>query len=254
VEKLKLFLSTYQDGSGQLLKKDGSTLPGWRDFERAVAEAFEGVPQESKAIFDVIVPDTSGTGGPVGISCKMRGLLPAMRRTKRATLELSNASKEFWAALRPHGITHLNYRDAPSVVGEVLTGVVRGWHAAAAAAQGVDLHRSYHLVLMWSGMRAPQPKYSLLQFDLELPAATSLEWECPGNGTDQRIVGRDHGETVLEWYGESGGQLKYYPRVADALAHLGDGEFELTPMAENVTSGLAAKAGAYFPDLWDRLG
>ena len=37
VEKLRLILSTFQDGSGQLALSDGRTLPGWRDFERALA-------------------------------------------------------------------------------------------------------------------------------------------------------------------------------------------------------------------------
>ena len=42
LERLRLILSTYQDGSGMLVLKDGTTIPGWRDFERAVAIAFGG--------------------------------------------------------------------------------------------------------------------------------------------------------------------------------------------------------------------
>lgn len=56
VEKLRLILSTYQDGTGQLVYEPNTSLPGWRDFERSVALAFDGVAQESKAIFDVLVP------------------------------------------------------------------------------------------------------------------------------------------------------------------------------------------------------
>lgn len=37
IEKLRLLLSTCQDGTGQLAAQNGLTLPGWRDFERAVA-------------------------------------------------------------------------------------------------------------------------------------------------------------------------------------------------------------------------
>src|SRR5690348_17258987 len=55
IEKLRLILSTYQDGTGMLIS-NGRNLPGWRDFERAVAIAFNGKAQESKHVFDVIVP------------------------------------------------------------------------------------------------------------------------------------------------------------------------------------------------------
>ncbi len=54
IERLRLVLSTYQDGTGMLAQKSGTTLPGWRDFERSVALAFGGVAQESKFIFDIL--------------------------------------------------------------------------------------------------------------------------------------------------------------------------------------------------------
>ncbi|GAB4581367.1 MAG: hypothetical protein Fur0022_41140 [Anaerolineales bacterium] len=56
VEKIRLILSTYQDGTGQLTVQSGRTLPGWRDFERAVALSVKGIAQENKAIFDVLIP------------------------------------------------------------------------------------------------------------------------------------------------------------------------------------------------------
>ncbi len=52
-----------------------TSLPGWRDFERSVALAFDGVAQESKAIFDVLVPLPTQAGISYGISCKMRETL-----------------------------------------------------------------------------------------------------------------------------------------------------------------------------------
>jgi hypothetical protein len=48
LERLRLILSTYQDGTGMIATPGGMTLPGWRDFERAVAAVFGGVAQESK--------------------------------------------------------------------------------------------------------------------------------------------------------------------------------------------------------------
>jgi len=41
--------------AAMLAEKDGTTLPGWRDFERAVASSFDGEAQESKAVFDVVI-------------------------------------------------------------------------------------------------------------------------------------------------------------------------------------------------------
>jgi hypothetical protein len=55
VEKFRLVLSTYQDGSGQLVSRYGNTLPGWRDFERAVAVTFSWKAQENKFIFDMLL-------------------------------------------------------------------------------------------------------------------------------------------------------------------------------------------------------
>jgi hypothetical protein len=68
IEKLRLILSTFQDGTGQLVFEPGKSLPGWRDFERSVALAFDGVEQESKAIFDVLIPMSSNPQINYGIS------------------------------------------------------------------------------------------------------------------------------------------------------------------------------------------
>ncbi|MEW6739449.1 MAG: hypothetical protein ACOYU2_00250 [Nitrospirota bacterium] len=70
VEKFRLLLSTYQDGSGMLAQKQGRTLPGWRDFERAVAVAFNGESQENKFIFDVLLTD------PIGLLWKAKDYFP----------------------------------------------------------------------------------------------------------------------------------------------------------------------------------
>ena len=41
IERLRLILSTYQDGSG-MIKRTDKTIPGCRDFERAVAVSSAG--------------------------------------------------------------------------------------------------------------------------------------------------------------------------------------------------------------------
>ncbi len=127
VEKLRLLLSTYQDGTGMIAStKDfplpkGMTLPGWRDFERAVAAAFGGEAQESKYVFDVVVSDPAIPTVKYGISCKMRRELNMVSSVDgRITMELSNSAKQFWQHLQRKGITEANYREQPSEVGEGL--------------------------------------------------------------------------------------------------------------------------------------
>jgi hypothetical protein len=126
IEKLRLILSTYQDGMGQLVFEPEKSLPDWRDFERAVALAFDGVAQESKAIFDVLVPIAKYARTNFGISCKMRETLRTVERTGRVTVEVSNSAGKFWDGLRARGLD--DYNTNPDVAGKILLGLVEGWH------------------------------------------------------------------------------------------------------------------------------
>jgi len=209
VERLRLILSTYQDGTGMLQVENGMTLPGWRDFERAVALAFNGEAQESKAIFDVLLPSEDRPHISYGLSCKMRRELNKINRTGRVSLELSNSAGQFWDYLRTKGIDQRNYRDRPLDVGVSLIEVVERWHHAVGIERDghVDLNRSSYLVLSWN----PARHYQLHQFPLTLPNPRNLHWYFPANRrgeSGRRLAGNDETGTLFEWYGESGGQLK----------------------------------------------
>jgi hypothetical protein len=250
VERLRLILSTYQDGTG-MLARSGRTLPGWRDFERAVALAFEGEAQESKAIFDVLLSNIDRPEVKYGLSCKMRGELNKIARTGRVSLELSNSAGQFWDHLKTKGITQSNYRDEPSEVGSSLIEVVEGWHYAVSIERGgyIDLYGSSYLVLSWNNAGL----YQLHQFSLTLPDANSLRWYFPSvarRGSEspaRRLNGDDDSGTLFEWYGESGGQLKYYPCVSAAI--WSSKPFQLEPLRE-MEYGILVKAASYFPELW----
>jgi len=177
IEKLRLVLSTYQDGSGQLVTKDGKTLPGWRDFERAFSATFGGKAQESKFIFDVLLTDADRQGIHYGISCKMRRTLNDTFRTGRVTLELSNSSGQFWRALEQRGLNQQNYKDKPNLAGEILIDVVGEWHEAVGFERGgsIDLSKSLYLALSWD----KSGQYQLFKFTLALPAADALQWDFP---------------------------------------------------------------------------
>ena len=244
LEKLRLILSTYQDGTG-MLNIGGRNLPGWRDFERAVALAFGGEAQESKAIFDVLLTDPE-TGIKAGVSCKMRDTLRETRRTEQATIEVSNSAGYFWARLKQHGLDEQNYHTAPGEVGGTVVHLIGEWHESVSTIHGgaVDMQRSCYLALQWDHRAG---EYQLFQFPLQFPSSDSLYWEVSG----KRLIGSSGAKKVFEWYGSSGGQLKYYPPISGATWH--SDVFHLEPLPESGSGyGLIRKTAELFPGLWER--
>lgn len=231
-----------------LQAEGGMTLPGWRDFERAVALTFNGEAQESKAIFDVLLPGEDRTGVRYGLSCKMRRELNKVKRMGRVSLELSNSAGQFWDYLKTKGINQINYRSVPLEVGASLLEVVGRWHQTVSTAQGgvVDLAKSSYLVLSWNSDKF----YQLHQFSLPMPDPYTLNWYFPksrGGEAGRRLAGDDGSGTLFEWYGESGGQLKYYPLASSAIWV--SEMFRLEPLGD-MEYGVLSKAAAYFPEKW----
>ena len=256
IERLRLILSTYQDGTG-MLASGRATLPGWRDFERAVALAFGGVASENKDIFDVRLPDPERAGVFFGVSCKMRRELHRLDRDGRVTIELSNSAGKFWDYLNLKHIDQSNYREYPADVGKALIELVSQWHQDSSLAQGgnVDLSKSCYLILSWDR----NGWYQLHQFAITLPDPDGLEWGFPTlaakDGTQRvarHLAGNDSGGAIFEWYGESGGQLKYYPLAENALWE--SERFRLEPIQPGQEHGVLRKARIYFPSKWRNLG
>jgi len=241
IERLRLILSTYQDGSG-MLQRPTYTLPGWRDFERAVSATFDGQVTESKWIYDVIL-NVADENISYGISCKMRGTLRDAEKKGRITIELSNAAGEFWDTLNQQNITQENYQSQPATVGETLIHVVEGWHNIVGIENGgmIDTSNSFFLVLQWE---EKQRRYQLFQYSVNLPEPQSLTWEV----SKRRLIGRDGSGILFEWYSLSGGQLKYYPLTKDATWY--SNVFSLEPLPEDFEFGLQNKAQQYFPAQW----
>ncbi len=248
IERLRLILSTYQDGTG-MLASGNATLPGWRDFERSVALAFGGAASENKDIFDVRLPDPKRIGVFLGISCKMRRELARIDRDGRVTVEVSNSARKFWDHLKTKDIDQANYESRAADVGESLIELVSEWHRDASLEEGgnVDLSKSCYLILSWS----KAGWYQLHQFSIALPQPDSLYWEFPTRTersvqrTARRLIGSDDKGTIVEWYGESGGQLKYYPLAENALWE--SDRFKLEPIPGTQEHGVLHKARIYFP-------
>lgn len=250
VEQIRLLLSTFQDGTGMLKgTQEIETLPGWRDFERTVALAFGGEAPENKAVFDVLLESPTRPGIKYGLSCKMRGELNRIGRDGRVTIEVSNSAQKFWGCLSTGGFDQTNYKDHPQDVGILLVKLVEQWHRETTES-GIDIRNSFFLVLSWN--RAGW--YQLHQFRLDLPNPKSLEWQFPieqRRGIQERarrLRGSDDTGVVFEWYGESGGQLKYYP--SETWAVWKSDQFQLEPLRSDGQYGILAKAAAYFPSKW----
>ena len=244
IEKLRLILSTFQDGTGQLVFEPGKSLPGWRDFERSVALAFGGTAQESKTIFDVLVPILQSPVINYGLSCKMRQTLHTVERTGRVTVEVSNSAGKFWDSLRSEGVD--DYNTAPDIAGKILIELVNSWHNEVGIQQGgsVAINKSSYLLLQWHKATS---RYQLFQYPVQLPNPEALIWEVNG----RRLIGRDQKGVIIEWYGHSGGQLKYYPLASDVI--WASSIFHLEPLPENdLGYGLKRRVIDYFPKLWQK--
>lgn len=195
-------LSTFRDGSGQVVMYDGSSMPGFRDFERATAAVTYGYTREDKGIFDVWVP--TGDNLPYGVSCKMAALQPP--RNESSFMELSNSAAKFHQALAN---AEIDWRENPSAAGPVVVDTVMSWHEAVG--DEVDLRGSRYAVLDHD---ARWDVFSLKVFPLDLRIAdprTEVEWVAEGRRLDGWIQVDRRRHRLWQWYADSGGQLKYYP-------------------------------------------
>lgn len=131
-------------------------------------------------------------------------------------------------------------------MGTLLLKLIEAWHTEVSLAKGgqIDLAKSYYLLMQWD----TSGNYQLYQYSLKLPPPEALTWQVVG----RRLVGLDSSGAVIEWYGLSGGQLKYYPFTHDAvwISEL----FQLEPLPPSELGyGLSRKARDYFPELWEKV-
>jgi hypothetical protein len=236
LEALRLMLSTFRDGSGQVVMKDGNSMPGFRDFERATAAVTYGYAREDKGIFDVWVPTADGL--PYGISCKMAALQPA--KNAASFMELSNSAAKFHAALALAGV---NWRDDPQLAGPVIVNTVMSWHEAVG--DEVDLAGSRYAVLDHdSAWRV----FSLKVFPLDLRTAdpvNEVDWLVEGKRLDGYIMFNGARHRLWQWFADSGGQLKYYPPLA-----WGEWSSPSFTLEAPDPVSLRSRAMDYFPGKW----
>jgi len=184
-----------------------------------------------------------------GLSCKMRETLDEVDKKGRVYIEVSNANARFWAHLKSRGIDQANYKDQPDSVGIALVELVRLWHQEESTRRTIRLEGSSYLVLSYNAIGW----YQLHQFDLDLFDENAIHWYFPirtQKGVQtvaSGLRGDDASGKLVEWYGGSGGQLKFYPFAKDARWQ--SERFMLEPLPD-VEHGILAKAAGYFPNQW----
>jgi hypothetical protein len=155
-------------------------------------------------------------------------------RNGHVLMELHNSYAKAWAWLNQRGI---DPKADPETAGVALIEQVRAWHDEVLGE--VDVGQSSYLVLThdrtWQNWQL-----SWFPLDLHVPDPRLMNWEFTG----RRIYATFEGHQFWEWYGESGGQLKYYPPLK--LARWVSPLFELhNPPSEDTP---IAKAKRYWPD------
>lgn len=237
LEVLRLVLSTFRDGSGQTTRPGGGTMPGFRDYERALAAVLKARAPENKGVFDVIVDEG---GAPFGISCKMAVMRPLAHAS--SFMELSNSL----ALFRNHLLNaQINWATEPTLAGPALVDLVSSWHTAAGTSLGLDLAASKYSILAHNG---PWTEFQILAFPMNLKIANPIgdvKWEVVGKSLNGYLD--DEGRRHLLWqvYMNSGGQMKYYPLLRWANWVTDRFALEIPPVGSPIE-----KAMTYFADVW----
>ena len=230
VEAIRLMLSTFRDGSGTERDGDGTTRPNWRQIERVFAELFTGEPApENKGIFDVTVPSLDDPKLLYGLSIKSKQLpkrqFDRLSVDSRTYMEVANSPAKMFDALHAnHGIGVQDFIDGrdPDVIGNCVLKTINEWHEEGKKqyerlhhARRIDLDHSVYICLSYRQWDDSAPRrFQIHSFSLQFPE--NIRWRYKGKAL-RGYDPKHPGEVIFDWYAQSGGQLKYYPRASDAL-------------------------------------
>jgi len=237
--KLRLLLSTYQDGTGRDTKD--RTLPGWEDFEDVVEIVFEGQRLKSKSVFDIIVP---GQDSHTGISCKITKTLKQSSNT--VLIEHSRVNAEFFNVMKDRQIKREDMFNRPQDCGDILLSLINNKHEASAKEGNIDLSKSFFLVMTYD---VDSKLFKVFQFPFKMPRANKITWTF--NESQKHLRGTIDGQLVFQWFHEGGGQLKYYPATRKAL--WSSDIFALEPLLNTKINNIKNKVEEYFKEHWNAL-
>jgi len=254
--KLTLFFSTFRDGSGNEREKDGSTRASWRQIERCFAEWLDAIGGEDKAIFDVVAADQQNTSIFYGFSIKSKMLskknFESLDCGGRVYMEIANSPAKFWDEIYSRtGFREDSFRNQlhAQEIGSIVLALVERWHAEGKnhfervnAGMTLDLNSSCYLCVSYSDeKKSSERMYQIHSFPLCYP--NGIIWKYQSESCLRGFDPNNPTEALLDWYGVSGGQLKYYPSTT--MARFSSPQFSLlsvTPLT------LTQKAKSLFPD------
>ena len=206
-EQLRLMLSIFRDGTGQVVLSSGETMPGFRDYERTIAALLDARAPEDKGIFDVHVESDTGT---FGISCKMAKIQPPGNNC--TFMELSNSAAKFEAELNR---LNIDWTTHPQQAGEAVVNLVTSWHLEVQ--EEFALNSSRYVVLSHD---AKWEKFELICLPLDLRNTDPLyaiTWKLEGRSLNGYIKDGERTHRLWQFYRYSGGQLKYFPLKSWAI-------------------------------------
>ncbi|ENJ1769919.1 hypothetical protein AB0539_004149 [Vibrio parahaemolyticus] len=218
--KLKYYMSTYTDGSGYEKNPDGTTRPGWRDFERIVAELLGGRAPEGKGIFDIIVNADELGFIKYGVSVKSKGFsknkFQGLMGSGRVYMELCNSPAKLWEPLKELGINEQDFtaQQYADQIGSSILSTIHSWYLHSGI-EGIVLDNSIHMTVSYGPNEQGDMHYQVHTFPLDFPEGIIWRYKSAKclSGYDPEYPD----EVLFDWYGLSGGQVKYYPRASKAL-------------------------------------
>ena len=197
----------------------------------------DSIGGEDKGIFDVIAFDQSVSHTAYGFSVKSKQLsvneFKGLSTNGQVYMEIANSPAKFWAEIQSkHGLNERDFREQRYAedIGKTVISTVEKWHTEGKAEfegrkafqqrnppANLDLDKSCYFCLSYSKVENPDKRqYQIHSFPLKYPS--DIVWRYKSESCLSGYVKElDGSETrVIDWYGLSGGQLKYYPRVTAA--------------------------------------
>lgn len=224
---LQALMSSFSDGSGWETDPDGTSRIGWRQIERMLSIFFSGSTHtEDKDVFDLIVDYWSDPRKSVGISVKSKILSGRKQIFRENTdprlyMELSNSHAKFWQEVdKELGLDESCFRAKTHAqeIGDCVLNLISRWHVERKktfGASGGSLHLPlcrFVSVSFSDWEKHVGRSFQVHSYDLSFPP---VKWTYH---SDKCLRGLDDkGNHLFDWYGLSGGQLKYYPDSNTAL-------------------------------------
>lgn len=228
---LSRFLGTYRDGSGGQREKDGSSRADSRQIERCFAELLHGRTTENKSFYDFAIESNEGGITVRGASIKSKEIqkltqYPKLKDQMRAHLEISNSNSADWKLCAAHGLdqSHFGQAEHAKKFGEIILQRQISDREQAEENYVNQLNpgvrrtfiarESIFISILYSPIGTDgERKWLVSSFPINLPKPTKWEFR-----TQRCLAGIDEENNVLyEWYGLSGSQFKYYPKLSSRL-------------------------------------